>query len=578
MPNAEVRLDNIVDNPFNTRSAYADDAVEELACAIERDGMLSTPTARVVTAGGDVVTELLRADVVQAALDAGGRVELASGGTRRRAWELVWQRHAERSAGLQEPGAAGDAALPSGLRGCAPDRMLVRLAAITDDGMERAAWEENERRRDLDPVDRAAAIASRVERHGWTHEEAGAQLGLDRSTVSNILRWHTAFTEGGDAGAHALALLRAGTLAEAGARALAGMFELARAQPDVYRHLVSPAASPGRIDDLASFVRWIEVVEPRSASIRERLDRWRAAFERETQRRERERAPDMFDDDGAELAAVAEARGMEPHTAAPSADVPDKNIEALPPAADVERIAEGTGAQMEPAEGGTLDDEADDEPPTVIAEIAGLWPRPEPHPDAESLESLTKASIEKVYRRYRSQLACAGQHHFYQSARKADMVKHVRRTIEQAANVQAAMELTDGQVDQVARHLHEGTTCTAVVQDDDGTPWYRVQVEPDLGLSHAAREAWQAANHDARVAGLSGAARGRHFRGAIRRLLATCYLDVLGAMGALDEAPPADVSADVSGNEPAAAEVLAGHGLYDSDRDPDATQFEEVAV
>ena len=190
-----VPLERVQDNPYQTRSRYDAEAVAALADAIERDGMLQTPAGRLTGNGGNALGQnahtqaLYRGDAFTHAADRLAEnawlVQLAFGHTRARAWRLIWERR------------AGDlVAGAEGIHGVPPGTMPVELRPMTDDQMERLAWTENHDRNDLDPVDRAAAIAARVERHGWTHAEAGEALGMERSTVSNILRWFEALTSG----------------------------------------------------------------------------------------------------------------------------------------------------------------------------------------------------------------------------------------------------------------------------------------------------------------------------------------------------------------------------------------------
>ena len=204
-----VPLDRVVDNPFNTRTVYAEDAVAELADSIERDSMLQTPVARLVVNGDGLPLpsvgnsggphELYRmpqgppvgegSDGGKATLHylsklsfgAPADAQLAFGHTRARAWRLIWERRAD-----------DQVIRADGLHGAPFGTMPVELRPLSDDAMDSAAWTENHGRTDLDPVDRAAAIAARIQRYGWTHAVAVEALGLERSTVSNILRWYLA--------------------------------------------------------------------------------------------------------------------------------------------------------------------------------------------------------------------------------------------------------------------------------------------------------------------------------------------------------------------------------------------------
>ena len=292
-----VPLDRITDSPFQTRSRYAPDAVEALADAIERDSMLQTPPGRLAhpngkalhahplyAASGDA-SERLGGETPE--LGELGRVQLAFGHTRARAWRLIW----ERRAGDQVASTAGVHGVPFGT-------MPVELKPLSDDAMARLAWTENHDRSDLDPVDRAAAIAARVERHGWTHEQAGAALGLDRTTVSNILRWYQAFsadeTGAGDA---ALEAVRSKAIAESTARPLASLFLLAAEHPAIYADGVTERNGVASLNTLAEMVELAADPDVSAEDIRFDLKQARKVYESEAARIEQEQNPPMFADE-----------------------------------------------------------------------------------------------------------------------------------------------------------------------------------------------------------------------------------------------------------------------------------------
>jgi len=286
MPTVYVPLDRVLDSPFQTRSHYDLEAVAELADSIERDGQLQTPVARLIDTDNRTMHErsykaartVLDHDAWMVKSDL--RVQLAYGHTRARAWKLIWER------------AAAPDQVGRGPAGVPPGTMPVELRPLTDDAMERLAWEENERRRDLDPVDRAAAIASRIERHGWTHEEAGEALGLDRSTVSNILRWYEAFSaDETGAGESALEAMRDGRLSESKARALVRLFDAHREHATIVAGLVEE----GFAFELRTVVEYAAEVES-AASVRSRVETEMGQIEAEVEAERKRREPGMFDD------------------------------------------------------------------------------------------------------------------------------------------------------------------------------------------------------------------------------------------------------------------------------------------
>lgn len=64
----------------------------------------------------------------------------------------------------------------------------ARILALDDQRVFELAMVENLQREDLNAVDKAAAFREYLSRYGGTQEELAARLGLDRSTVSNLVR------------------------------------------------------------------------------------------------------------------------------------------------------------------------------------------------------------------------------------------------------------------------------------------------------------------------------------------------------------------------------------------------------
>ncbi len=142
----------IQNNPWQTRISEPDAAyIESLAQDIQKNGLLQTPMGRLMTVDG--------AGTVQLTFDGKGAVQLAFGHNRLRAY------------------------LHLGLSG-----MPVDVRELSDEQMAILAWSENEKRRDHTPIERARAIQKRIEDFGWSNRECAEQLGIDHSTVSNILR------------------------------------------------------------------------------------------------------------------------------------------------------------------------------------------------------------------------------------------------------------------------------------------------------------------------------------------------------------------------------------------------------
>lgn len=175
----EVSIDILDPNPFQPRQSDEDRAaLEELAADIARNGLIHPPVARAVN----------------------GRYQLACGHRRVVACRtLGWE------------------------------KIPVDVRELSDQEMALIAWSENESRRSLNPLDRAAAIRRMMDTFGWTQEEAAQHLGLARSTIANILRLLGLRPEVQEA-------LRAGHISERQALALAPLSELQWEKTDGWAH------------------------------------------------------------------------------------------------------------------------------------------------------------------------------------------------------------------------------------------------------------------------------------------------------------------------------------------------------
>lgn len=138
-----IGLELIDPNPWQTRQNEDPAHVDEIAHSIKAMGMMQTPTARKV----------------------GDRFQLVFGHTRLAAYKL-----------LETLGQDGYSHFP-----------LV-IHDLDDEQMAVAVFEENEKRRDLNPVDRARAVKKMLEDFEWTQEMVAEKLHIDRSGVSNMLR------------------------------------------------------------------------------------------------------------------------------------------------------------------------------------------------------------------------------------------------------------------------------------------------------------------------------------------------------------------------------------------------------
>jgi len=101
------------------------------------------------------------------------------------------------------------------------------------DDQVQAEWAliENIQREDLNPIERCEALQHLVDRFGLTHQELGIKVGLDRVTVTNLLRL-------GDLDAFTKEAVRTGRLSQGHAKALLGV-----TKPEIRKTLASAAIS-----------------------------------------------------------------------------------------------------------------------------------------------------------------------------------------------------------------------------------------------------------------------------------------------------------------------------------------------
>jgi len=137
-------LEQIDDNPFQTRQTYDDAGIAELAADIYARGLLQPPVGRLVD----------------------GRVQLAFGHRRLRAYRHI----------RTQIDAMGWSAMP------------VNVQTLSDEQMALAAWSENAQRKDITAIEEATAIKRMMDGFGWSQSDMGSKLGVDRSTVANKLR------------------------------------------------------------------------------------------------------------------------------------------------------------------------------------------------------------------------------------------------------------------------------------------------------------------------------------------------------------------------------------------------------
>jgi ParB family chromosome partitioning protein len=137
-PNLDISLDSIDGNPFQPRSHFDEQALEELASSIRKLGIVQPLTVRET---------------------GNGRYQLIAGERRLRAARL-----------------AGLTRVPAYIR-TADDQAMLELALV-----------ENIQREDLDAIEVAISFQRLIEECRLTQEQLSDRVGKQRSTISNYLR------------------------------------------------------------------------------------------------------------------------------------------------------------------------------------------------------------------------------------------------------------------------------------------------------------------------------------------------------------------------------------------------------
>jgi len=137
-PNQHIPVDSIDGNPFQPRTHFDEQAMEELAASIRKLGIVQPLTVRE---------------------SGGGRYQLIAGERRLRAARLAGLTH-----------------VPAYIR-IADDQAMLELALV-----------ENLQREDLDAIEVAISFERLVEECKMTQEQLSDRVGKQRSTVANYLR------------------------------------------------------------------------------------------------------------------------------------------------------------------------------------------------------------------------------------------------------------------------------------------------------------------------------------------------------------------------------------------------------
>lgn len=120
----------------------------------------------------------------------------------------------------------------------------ARVMDLDDQRVSELAMVENLQREDLGPLEKAAAFRDYLGRYGGTQEELASRLGLDRSTVSNLIRLLELPDEVQDA-------VRSRKISQGHARALLSLSDL-ETQRSACRRVISDGLSVRQTEALVT--------------------------------------------------------------------------------------------------------------------------------------------------------------------------------------------------------------------------------------------------------------------------------------------------------------------------------------
>src|SRR5271168_3133016 len=176
----QIAVDQIDANPFQPRRRFNADDIASLADSLRQHGMLQPVLVRAV----------------------GERYQLIAGERRLRA-SIEAQLH----------------------------EVPARVLALDDQRVFELAMVENLQREDLNAVDKATAFSEYLSRYGGTQEELAGRLGVDRSTISNLIRLL-------DLPHDVLHAVRMDEITQGHARALLGLPD-PESRVDAYRRIIA---------------------------------------------------------------------------------------------------------------------------------------------------------------------------------------------------------------------------------------------------------------------------------------------------------------------------------------------------
>lgn len=167
-----IPIERIIANPWQTRQgSVAEEYIKDLALDIARNGLLQTPVGRLVQDGKPLDSKPYGGPGAALNDEPGSMVQLAFGHNRLAAFRWLFDLR-------------NNSDIPGDF-----SRMAVELHnKLSDEQMADFAWSENEKRRELTPLERALAIEKRMQDFGWNQKEIAGRLGVSQPVVSNALR------------------------------------------------------------------------------------------------------------------------------------------------------------------------------------------------------------------------------------------------------------------------------------------------------------------------------------------------------------------------------------------------------
>jgi ParB/RepB/Spo0J family partition protein len=249
-----VHVSRVDQNPYQSRLEMP--PVGELADGIlalrerlpDTSGLIHTPVGRLVVGGQAMSWKDWggTGDGMRVEAEDGVRVQLASGHRRLAAFRVL---------------AAGKDKHASEY-----EMMPIEIVALDDLAMADIAWQENEKREDVNPVERALALQQAMVDFNLTQEQIGKRRGLTQAAVSNLLRLLELPVE-------VQVLLRKKVITERHARALVSLVKLNVAPVRMMR-LLSRGKDHLDADDIISVADVEQAVRSEIASKTALISSW----------------------------------------------------------------------------------------------------------------------------------------------------------------------------------------------------------------------------------------------------------------------------------------------------------------